>query len=67
MNAYDDADGNVVIDLCVYDRMFDIDILGPFGDNLARSSGGTIKPADSPRRARRDRRRRRSSRATAAR
>ena len=24
MNAYDDADGNVVIDLVVYDRMFDV-------------------------------------------
>ena len=32
MNAYDDAEGRVVVDLCVYDRMFDEDILGPFGD-----------------------------------
>ena len=32
LNAYDAADGSVVIDLCVYDRMFDADILGPFGD-----------------------------------
>jgi 8'-apo-carotenoid 13,14-cleaving dioxygenase len=32
MNAYDDADGRVVIDLCRYDRMFDRDVLGPFGD-----------------------------------
>jgi 8'-apo-carotenoid 13,14-cleaving dioxygenase len=36
MNAYDAADGSVVIDLCVYDRMFDTDILGPFGDGFAR-------------------------------
>jgi carotenoid cleavage dioxygenase len=36
MNAFDTADGRVVIDLCQYDRMFDADILGPFGDNLAR-------------------------------
>jgi carotenoid cleavage dioxygenase len=36
MNAYDAPDGSVVIDLCVYDRMFDGDILGPFGDGFAR-------------------------------
>lgn len=36
MNAYDAPDGSVVIDLCVYDRMFDTDILGPFGDGFAR-------------------------------
>jgi carotenoid cleavage dioxygenase len=33
MNAYDTEDGRVVIDLCVYDKMFSQDILGPFGDN----------------------------------
>ncbi len=36
MNAYDtdapDGSGRVVIDLCRYDKMFDIDVLGPFGD-----------------------------------
>jgi carotenoid cleavage dioxygenase len=32
LNAYDTADGRVVIDLCNYDVMFDQDILGPFGD-----------------------------------
>lgn len=32
MNAYDAGDDRVVVDLCVYDRMFDSDILGPFGD-----------------------------------
>jgi len=32
MNAYDEADGSVVIDICVYQRMFDRDVLGPFGD-----------------------------------
>jgi carotenoid cleavage dioxygenase len=36
MNAFDTADGRVVIDLCVYDRMFDTDLLGPFGDGWAR-------------------------------
>lgn len=32
MNAFDDDDGTVVIDLCRYDVMFDRDVLGPFGD-----------------------------------
>jgi carotenoid cleavage dioxygenase len=35
MNSYDTADGKVVIDLCVYEKMFDTDILGPFGDGFA--------------------------------
>ncbi len=38
MNAYDTADGSVVIDLCNYDVMFDRDILGPFGDRGWRGS-----------------------------
>lgn len=33
MNAYDAADGSVVIDICVYDCMFNRDVLGPFGDD----------------------------------
>ena len=45
MNAYDQADGSVVIDLCVYDRMFDDDILGPFGDNFARLERWVVNPA----------------------
>lgn len=32
LNAYDDVDGSVVIDLCVYDAIFDTDTFGPFGD-----------------------------------
>ena len=32
MNAYDTPDGGVVVDLCVYDVMFDQDVLGPFGE-----------------------------------
>jgi carotenoid cleavage dioxygenase len=32
MNSYDTPDGGVVVDLCVYDVMFDQDILGPFGE-----------------------------------
>jgi carotenoid cleavage dioxygenase len=45
MNAYDQSDGSVVIDLCVYDRMFDLDILGPFGDNYARLERWVVNPA----------------------
>ncbi len=44
LNAYDTADGKVVIDLCVYDRMFDGDILGPFGDNFARLERWELDP-----------------------
>ena len=44
MNAYDQADGSVVIDLCVYDRMFDNDILGPFGDGFARLERWVVEP-----------------------
>ena len=32
MNAYDTPDGKVVIDICNYPKMFDHDLLGPFGD-----------------------------------
>jgi len=44
MNSYDDADGNVVIDLVVYDRMFDVHLTGPFEDNLGRLERWTINP-----------------------
>ena len=30
LNAYDDAEGNVVIDFCRYEKLFDLDLLGPF-------------------------------------
>jgi carotenoid cleavage dioxygenase len=45
MNAYDAPDGTVVIDLCVYDRMFDGDILGPFGDGFARLERWVLNPS----------------------
>ncbi|MEO1060895.1 MAG: carotenoid oxygenase family protein [Actinomycetota bacterium] len=32
MNAFDTPEGGVVVDLCVYDAMFDRDLLGPFGE-----------------------------------
>jgi carotenoid cleavage dioxygenase-like enzyme len=45
LNAYDALDGSVVIDLCVYDRMFDTDLLGPFGDGMARLERWVLNPA----------------------
>ncbi|MCO5318560.1 MAG: carotenoid oxygenase family protein [Microthrixaceae bacterium] len=33
LNAYDTADGRVVVDIVNYDRIFDRDVQGPFGDN----------------------------------
>ena len=45
LNSYDAPDGSVVIDLCIYDRMFDTDILGPFGEGLARLERWVINPA----------------------
>ncbi len=44
MNAYDAPDGTVVIDLCVYDRMFDSDLRGPFGDGFARLERWVLDP-----------------------
>jgi carotenoid cleavage dioxygenase-like enzyme len=44
MNAYEDADGHVVIDLCRYRRMFDADRSGPFGDSVATLDRWTIDP-----------------------
>jgi 8'-apo-carotenoid 13,14-cleaving dioxygenase len=44
MNAYDRADGSLVIDLCVYDRMMDNDRLGPFGDSLPRLERWEVSP-----------------------
>ena len=44
MNAYDTPDGRVVIDLCVYDVMFDRDILGPF-EGMARLERWVLDPA----------------------
>ena len=44
MNAYDAADGSVVIDLCVYDSMFDVHRNGPFQENLARLEHWVVNP-----------------------
>ncbi len=44
MNAYEDDAGNVVIDIVRYERMFDNDIMGPFGDSQPRLDRWTINP-----------------------
>ena len=44
MNAYDNVDGSVTIDLCNYPRMFDR-IYWPFGDSLSRLERWTLNPA----------------------
>jgi len=44
MNAYEDEAGNVVIDICRYERMFDKDVRGPFGDSLPRLDRWTVDP-----------------------
>ena len=46
MNAYDAPDGKVVIDICNYPKMFEHDLLGPFGDgNLGRLERWELDPA----------------------
>ncbi|MEQ8861698.1 MAG: carotenoid oxygenase family protein [Pseudomonadales bacterium] len=45
MNAYENAAGEVVVDIVRYDRMFDQDVLGPFGDSKPRLDRWTINPA----------------------
>ena len=44
MNAYEDAEGRVVVDVCRYERMFQEDTHGPFGDTLATLDRWTIDP-----------------------
>ncbi len=45
LNAYDLPNGNVVLDVCRYDKIFDKDILGPFGDSLSTLDRWTVNPA----------------------
>lgn len=46
LNAYDHPEtGHVIIDLCFYPKMFEHDLLGPFGDSLARLERWTINVA----------------------
>ena len=44
MNAYDRADGSVVVDICRYEKMFDHDRNGPFGDSLPRLERWELYP-----------------------
>lgn len=44
MNAFEDAAGNVVLDVCRYERMFQRDVHGPFGDSRATLDRWTIDP-----------------------
>ena len=44
LNAYDTADGRVVIDHAMYDTMFSGDLNGPFGDGMARLVRWEIDP-----------------------
>jgi carotenoid cleavage dioxygenase len=44
MNAYEDEAGNVVLDVCRYERMFEKDTYGPFGDSVATLDRWTVNP-----------------------
>ena len=44
LNAYDRADGSIVVDFPVYAVMFKNDTLGPFGDSLPRFERWEIDP-----------------------
>lgn len=44
MNAHEDAAGDVVLDVCRYERMFDLDAQGPFGDGVATLDRWTVNP-----------------------
>ena len=45
LNAYDAADGTVIVDVCRYDTMMASDFNGPFGDALATFDRWVIDPA----------------------
>lgn len=45
LNSYDLDDGRVVVDICVYERLFDLDRNGPFRDSLPQLERWTIDPA----------------------
>ena len=44
MNAFDNDDGSVTIDLCKYEKLFDTDLRGPFGDGLPRLERWNVNP-----------------------
>lgn len=45
MNAFDNEDGSVTIDLCNYETMFANDLTGPFGDSLSRLERWVLNPS----------------------
>lgn len=45
LNSYDLADGRMIIDICVYDKLFDVDRNGPFRDSLPKLERWIADPA----------------------
>ncbi|MBW4536522.1 MAG: carotenoid oxygenase family protein [Pleurocapsa minor HA4230-MV1] len=46
VNAYDAEDGSVIMDVCRYERMFDRDLHGPFGDSLSTLDRWRFDPSN---------------------
>ncbi len=44
LNSYDREDGTVVVDICRFDRLFDVDRHGPFRDSLPQLERWTVDP-----------------------
>ncbi|MEM7100413.1 MAG: carotenoid oxygenase family protein [Pseudomonadota bacterium] len=44
MNAYEDENGDVVIDIVRYEKMFEADVHGPFGDSAPRLDRWIVNP-----------------------
>ncbi|MEM9131784.1 MAG: carotenoid oxygenase family protein [Actinomycetota bacterium] len=44
LNSYDTPDGRVIIDICRYERLFDLDRHGPFRDSLPQLERWTVDP-----------------------
>lgn len=42
LNSYDEVDGTVIIDICRFDRIFDLDRNGPFRDSLPQLERWTV-------------------------
>lgn len=47
VNSYDLADGRVVVDICVYERMFDRDLNGPVRDAMPVLERWTVDPSSN--------------------
>lgn len=44
LNSYDLDDGRVIVDICRYDKVFDNDRNGPFGDSMPQLERWTVDP-----------------------